>query len=208
MSRLRGLAPRKWSTGSKPTGLFVDLRNNDTVRTWDVCTSQVCRLSRVGVFLKTCPPDSNLGTYVVLSQEAGCFHLRCRGPELHGGPRWRLQAGHHRQRLHLRHHRLRYCPAERVLLETPGGSGHTGHHRRWWEASVETSSRSHSSWAGLSILPPLSHYIICAEELSATEQFGHKCTVILDILCTTYLCIITSGLMNDYFWMCHHYSFK
>ena len=35
--------------------------------------------------------------------------------------------------VHLCYHWLRHCSTERFLLETTGGSGYPGHHRRRWE---------------------------------------------------------------------------
>lgn len=38
--------------------------------------------------------------------------------------------------VHLCHHRLRHRSAERLLLETTGGSRHPGHYRRRWETHL------------------------------------------------------------------------
>lgn len=42
--------------------------------------------------------------------------------------------------VHLCNHGIRHRPAERLLLETPGGSGHPSHHRRWWDTCTACSS--------------------------------------------------------------------
>lgn len=45
-----------------------------------------------------------------------------------------------RVQVHLCDHGIRHRPAERLLLETTGGSGHSRHHRRWWDACTACSS--------------------------------------------------------------------
>lgn len=42
--------------------------------------------------------------------------------------------------VHLCNHGIRHRPAERLLLETTGGSGHPSHHRRWWDTCTACSS--------------------------------------------------------------------
>ncbi|CAG01664.1 unnamed protein product [Tetraodon nigroviridis] len=58
------------------------------------------------------------------SWQTGRFHLRRGCAELHGGQGRGLQAGDHRQRLHLCHHRVRHRHPEGFPLEAPRGPRH------------------------------------------------------------------------------------
>ncbi len=75
--------------------------------------------------------------WCICMQEAGRLYLRCCCFELHGREGWGLQAGDHRQRESVCHHRIRHRSAEGFPLETTYWPGAAAVPRRRW-ALIQT----------------------------------------------------------------------